>query len=166
MKHNKRMFIPDLEDNAEEIRANNVKRELREVFVKYMKEHCDEKGNIKDNNLTKEQVKTIKELKDKIKNENLVCIETDKTGRFALDTKANYITKIKKHIQTDEVISRKKVTNLENKLNVHFEHAVRITRAGENVGQGKRIKEDLETKDNPIPVLYGTSKDHKPSINE
>ena len=99
-----------------------------------MKEHCDKKGNMKENNLTKEQVKTIKELKDKIKSENLVCIETDKTGRFALDRKAKYITKIKKHIKLMKFFQERKLPIWKNKLNVHAEHAVRITRAGENVG--------------------------------
>ena len=37
----------------------------------------------------------IKELKTKMKKENLVCVETDKTGKFALDTKENYVKKIK-----------------------------------------------------------------------
>ena len=91
LKNNKRIKIPEFDDDAEEIRSNTVKTELKEVFMKYMEEHCDEKGNLLDGNLTTEQVKAIKDLKMKMKNENLVCVETDKTGKFALDTKENYI---------------------------------------------------------------------------
>ena len=36
-----------------------------------------------------------------------------------------------------------------------------MTRAGELSGQQKRIKGNLKTKDNQIPILSGTSKDHK-----
>jgi hypothetical protein len=101
-----------------------------------------------------------------MKNENLVCVETDKTGKFALDTKENYMKKVRKHIDMDEVISTKEVTKIENKLNVHAEHAAKITMAGENTGQNKRIKGNLKTKDNPIPILHGTSKDHKIVTND
>ena len=126
-----------------------------------MKEHCDEKGNLIENNLTVDQINAIKGLKTKMKNENLVCVETDKTGKFALDTKENYINKINKHISNDEVIAAKDVTTIENKLNKHAEHASKITKAGENTGQTSRIKSNFITKDNQVPVLHGTSKDHK-----
>ena len=77
LKNNKRIKIPEFNDDVEEIRSNTIKTELKEVFIKYMKENCDEKGNMLEGNLTVEQVKAIKDLKMKMKNENLVCVETD-----------------------------------------------------------------------------------------
>ena len=164
LKNNKRITILETGDYAEEIRMNNVKSELKEVYIKYIKENCDDKGNLLENNLSVEQA--IKELKTRMKNENLVCVETDKTGKLALDTKENYIKKVRKHIDINEVISTKEVTRIENKLNAHAEHAAKITMAGENTGQNKRIKGNLKTKDNPIPILHGTSKDHKIVTND
>ena len=96
-----------------------------------------------------------------MKTENLVCVETDKTGKFALDTKANYMNKINKHIEMDEVITTKEVPKIENEINKHAEHAARITMAGENTGQPRRVKSNLKTIDNDILILHGTSKDHK-----
>ena len=160
-KNNKRINIVEENDDKEEIRMNHVKNELKEVFIKHMKEHCDNKGNQVDNNLSVKQVKAMKNLKMKMKTENLVCLETDKTGKFALDTKENYINKIKKHIAMDEVITTKEVTKIENVINKHAEHAARITMAGENTGQTKRVKSNFKTKDNQIPIIHGTSKDHK-----
>ena len=113
LKNNKRITILETGDYAEEIRMNNVKSELKEVYIKYMKENCDNRGNLLENNLTVKQVKAIKELKTKMKNDNLVCVETDKTGKFALDTKENYMKKVRKHINMDEVISTKEVTRIE-----------------------------------------------------
>jgi hypothetical protein len=49
----------------------------------------------------------------------------------------------------------------ENTLNKHADFWVDITNAGETSGQTKRIKGNIKTKDNQIPVLSGTSKDHK-----
>ena len=133
MKYNTRVKIQDFNDDEEAIRSNHLKSELKAVFVKYMKEHCDVHGNQLESNLDDKQVKAITDLKNKMKNENLVCIETDKTGKFALDKKENYIDKIQKHINMDEVITTKEVTKIENKLNKHSEHAARITKAGESI---------------------------------
>ena len=66
-----------------------------------------------------------------------------------------------KHVKNDEVISRKKVKTIENKLNEHADYAVKVTNAGENTCQTRRIKGNLKTKDNQIPILSGTHKDHK-----
>ena len=85
-----------------------------------------------------------------------MCIETDKTGKFALDRKDNYIKKIQKHIKEDEIIPNKEVTKIENKLNNHVEHLIKITKAGESSGQTKRIKGNLKTKDNQLPILHGS----------
>ena len=40
-----------------------------------------------------------------MKTEDLVCIETDKTGKFAMDTKENYMKKVKKHIDKDDILT-------------------------------------------------------------
>ena len=106
-----------------------------------------------ENNLTVEQFKAIKELKTKMKKENLVCVETDKTGKFALDTKENYVNKVKKHIEMDEVITSKEVTRIENKLNAHAEHVAKITMAGENTGQNKRIKGNCQNPNSTISSI-------------
>jgi hypothetical protein len=122
LKNNKRIIMPNLDDDDEEIRRNNVKKELEIVFVNHMKEHCDKFGNVIENNLTEKQVKAIKTLKCKMKEEELVCFETDKTGKFALDTKANYIKKMEKHMKNDEIITMKEVRKIEKELNEHAEH--------------------------------------------
>ena len=96
-----------------------------------------------------------------MKKDDIVCFETDKTGKFALDKKDNYVQKMEKHVNSDEVISMKEVKRIEKDLNNHAEHLVRITNVGANTGQTKRIKGNLKTNDNQIPVLSGTHKDHK-----
>ena len=70
---------------------------------------------------------------------------------------------MEKHIKNDTKITEKKVKTIENKLNEHMKHVVEFTSAGEHTGQTKRIKSNSVTKDNQLPVLSGTSKDHKES---
>ena len=86
-----------------------------------MNEKCDKFGNILENNLSKSQLRDMKNLKSRIKNEHLVCGETDKTGRLTLDTLENVKNKMKKHIENDKVMNEKKVKTLENKLNSHMQ---------------------------------------------
>ena len=47
-KNNKRVILPELDDDPEEIRRNNLKIELRQVVLKYKGENCDKFGNIKN----------------------------------------------------------------------------------------------------------------------
>ena len=55
-KNNKRVIIPEAENDIEEIRRNNLKSELRQVVVKYQNENCDKSGNVLENNLTDVQI--------------------------------------------------------------------------------------------------------------
>ena len=65
-----------------------------------------------------------------------------------------------------QVIDVKKVKTLENRLNSHMEWWVRILQPGKHNNQTRRVKSNLITKDNQIPVLRGTSKDHKKAVDE
>ena len=96
-----------------------------------------------------------------MKEDDLVCYETDKTGKFTLDTLENYSNKMEKHIKNDEIINEKKLKTIENKMNNHLEDWMKITKAGEKHNQVKRVKGNLKRIDNQIPVLRGTNKDHK-----
>ena len=83
-----------------------------------------------------------------------------------MDTKENYIKKMGKHTKNDETINMKEVRKIEKEMNAHAENLVNILNAGSNNNQTKRIKGNLKTVDNQIPVLSGTSKDHKKSVDQ
>ena len=73
LKNNKRIVIPNPDANdEEEIRRNNVKKELEKVFVNYMNEHCDKFGNMNENNLSEKQVKAACERDIEIKQERRI----------------------------------------------------------------------------------------------
>ena len=164
-KNNKRVILPQPGDDKEEIRRNNLKSELRKVVVKYRNENCDTFGNLLDNNINETQQKNLKNLKSRIKQEGLVCSQTDKTGKLTLDTVDNVVKKMDKHIQNDKIINEKQVRALENRLNSHTEWWIKILQPGKDNFQMKRVKGNLVTKDNQIPVLRGTSKDHKKALD-
>ena len=90
-------------------------------------------------------MKALKNLKPKICYENLVCYKTDKTGKLAIDTIENYSEKLKKHIKNDKIVESKMVKKIEKNLNKHADYWVRITQAGGNTGQTRRIKGNVKT---------------------
>ena len=61
--NNKRVILPELDNDPEEIRRNNLKNELRQVVEKYKNENCDKSGNIVENNLSDKTLKDVKNLK-------------------------------------------------------------------------------------------------------
>ena len=93
-KNNKRVIVPELSNDNDEITRNNLKNELKKVFVKYKNENCDKDGNLKENNLDKKQVNTIKKFSKKMKKEGWICYETDKTGNLTVDTLKNFSDKM------------------------------------------------------------------------
>ena len=134
--------------------------------MKYRNDKCDKFGNVFENNLSEAQLKDIKDLNCRIKKEGLACGETDKTGKLTLDTLENISKKMDKHIKDDKVLKEKEVKTLENKLNRHIDFWTRILKPGENSNQMSRVKSNLKTKDNQIPIPRGTSKDHKETIDK
>ena len=107
----------------------------------------------------------MKKFKEIIQKEELFCGETDKTGKFTLDTLKNMSEKMEKHIEEDKILSEKEVTKIENFINKHMDFWSRFLNVGEYNKQTKRVKSNLIIKDNQIPVLRGTSEDHKEAIN-
>ena len=164
-KNNKRVVLPDINDDTEEIRRNNIKTELRKIVINYKDNYCDRSGNVLDNNMTKSQLKGIKNLKFRMKDENLDCGETDKTGRLTLDTLENMSKKMENHIKDDKLLNEKEVKKVENNLNRHMEFWAKILKPGEKVNKVRRVKSNYITKDYQIPVLRGCSKDHKDAVD-
>ena len=73
---------------------------------------------------------------------------------------------MRKHINDDKTITAKDIKKIENNLNKQADYWMKITQAGEKTNQEKRIKSNVITKDNQIPILSGTSKDHKKAVDE
>ena len=102
----------------------------------------------------------IKSLKQKQKN-GIIVYETDKTSKFVVDTLENFEHKMQPHIQKDPIVEPKIAKKVENNLNSHTTRLINIFNMGEASKQKKRTKMNLVTKENPIPVIFGSLKDHK-----
>ena len=97
--------------------------------------------------------------------EGLVIYETDKTGKFVVDELENVENKMEKHFQNDKVIGPEAVKRAENKINSQTSSWIEILSIGEAAKHKRRTKMNLVAVENPIPILKGTAKDHKPAEN-
>ena len=156
-----RLYTPNPGTVEEEVIMENIKMKMINTAREYMKEYCDEKGNIKNNNLSKEEAEGLKEIKDKIKNGDIVVFATDKSGRFSVDTPENYIEAVQKHTTDDIEITTEGVTQREHKINLHMRQFNKMFRVGEEHDHEDRVTGATMSTNVQPPPLYGLRKDHK-----
>ena len=164
-KFNKRVIIPEDLDEENEIRKNFVKNELMNVAKDYIEKNCDEKGNIKNSNFDKQKTQDLKNIKKRLDKDDLTIYTTDKTGKFVIDSLENVKHKMEKHIKSDKIVTKKQIKKVENHINQKTKRWIHILNIGGKVNQMKRTKSNLINKDNQIPFISGTSKDHKIAEN-
>ena len=88
---NKSVSLPPPLVPEKELKLQQVKQELLETTKKYIQEtdqkHKTNKTSTYEENLTKQQIKGMKSLKD---DDKIIIFTTDKTGAFSADTPENY----------------------------------------------------------------------------
>ena len=108
------MYIPDRIETKMEIKIQNLKDKLIDTAREYIENKIVD-GRVKENNLSKSQIKGIKQIKQKIK-ENCVVFKTDKTGQLSIDDKENYKECMEEHVEKDEKVSMKEYEKLRKLL--------------------------------------------------
>ena len=92
----------------EEIKVQNMKRDLIKATEDYITEqkHIRKKRDQVSErvNLTEEETQGLKQLKER---KDIVIFQTDKSGRFAVDTPENYILATTPHVENDIVVDEK-----------------------------------------------------------
>merc|ERR1711954_12046 len=90
MKDNPRVQLPKPRPAKEE-RVFESKDAMREqVFKDYVRQNCDEHGNQRVSNLTKQQQRGRKKIKARTKTGEIVNNQTDKSGRMSMSSRDNY----------------------------------------------------------------------------
>ena len=87
---------------------------------------------------------------------------TDKSGKLSVNTKTNYLDKLKPHTENDEEITWKEKEESEKVLNAHTAQLARILMIGKKWKQEDRVKSAVTNHLGHIPSLYSLPKDHKP----
>ena len=170
MKYNKRVFLPGPMSEEEEIKVLNLKNELMKEIEQYSKENRN-KMNMR--NLTKKEKDGLKSLKKKNKS-NLIISQTDKSSKFSVDTRDNYMDAMQVHIEKDEDITESDHLKAQKEANAHSIFWCEILGISKNTGKKdeqkernhQRAKNNLLVEGNELPPIYGLRKDHKKVNNE
>ena len=164
MKFNRRLYAPNAAPEKLESNLQQTKEALEEVFEKYKKEKADDKGNIRESNLSSRQAKGLQELKEKTKG-NLVVMPTDKTMGLSVETKESYKLAAEEHIKDDDKVSEKVRKHTEAEFNSIGKAMIRFLEVGGGRKHDDRIKEAMLTENVMLPPLSLYGKDHKPNTD-
>ena len=159
---NRRITLPPPVDIQMESKMRSLNIDLKEITKNYIQNT----SNKINNNLSHNQVKGLKTLYNQISSGDIVVFQTDKSGRFAVDTTENYRKAGSCHVEGDTIITSKEHKEIEDLTNAHARCWVRMLGAGTQQKDQKRIKDSMLSADAPPAPLYVLRKDHKdPPIN-
>ena len=85
-----RLYPPKPASIRREVIMQNVKDKMLNKVQEYKEEHCNDKGWLKKYNISKAKSEGLKEVRDRVKQKEIVVFTTDKTGEFTVDTAAYY----------------------------------------------------------------------------
>ena len=103
MKHNSKMTLPDPASNREEIYIQNQKLLTLNEFNKYVDKDCnDDNVPFGGQNLTKSELRGLKEIRNHVRSGEWRLYQTDKSGRLVLDITDNFIKCMMNHIKNDQ----------------------------------------------------------------
>ena len=157
-----RLHEPKQGSLRQEVVMESTKEKLIECARKYKSTHCNDKGEMKDQNLSKEERQGLKQLKKDIKEKKVVVFSTDKSGKFSIDATDNYEEAILQHTVKDEKVEGgEKVKQIENKVNLHMRQFNRMFKVGSTYRQEERVTGATTSTNTPAPPMYGLRKDHK-----
>jgi hypothetical protein len=166
MPHNKLTYMPKQAEIREEIKIQNQRIETIDEVKKYMKEKCDEDGNIIGaENLTEAELAGLDEIREGIKNNEWMLYNSDKSGFMVLDTKSNFLESMKSHYEGDIEATIANVVEAEKNINNTARVIADILCIGKDVKHGKRCKDTLISNMTVIPNMQGFRKDHKANVD-
>ena len=138
-----------------------IRRDVHsKIYREYRQEYCNKKGE-QHTNLTEQEQRGLKKLQKRIKENNLVILKTDKSGKFATTNLENYLKMGQEHTDKDKIITRTEIREIETVLNCHCRAWCKIWRTGKNHGHTGRIMTSKTTTSNNVASLWLALKDHK-----
>ena len=156
---NKRVCLATALEDDKEIDMQHLKGKLMRVTEEYVKEQS---VRMAKSNLTREEQRGLKSLKNK---DDVVVFQTDKSGRFAVDTMDNYRVACQPHVENDITVTHELHERVQAEANAHSVMWVRLLNAGDITGGQARIKSNMLVNDCKLAPLYTLRKDHKTTVD-
>ena len=177
-KHNKELFLPQIEKPDSEAAHQTRRVELERVFDRISSScsnidrfaknklstnpvNSSHKQNISESNLTSEELSGLSTLRKRIKDGSIVICETDKSKRFAALSPSQYIQSGEVHTQKDIEIGPEQIKRLQNHVNDHVWWFSKIMNTGTNWGHSDRMAKNVIDKGEQACHMQLLIKDHK-----
>ena len=177
-KYNKEVYLPKAEtpelETLHEYRRTEFKRIFnRAVAGSDVKSKCkvaNDRGLSNstktkvvnpESNLSKSELKGLASLKKKVREGSLVVGKTDKSKRFAILSRQQYLDSGRQHTQKDIEIDPDKVKRLQNYVNDHVYWLKESTNIGLNWQHSDRMTKNLIDKGEQVCQMQLLLKDHK-----
>ena len=146
---NKRIYMPTYANEQIESKIAFARCQLNSLI----KNHVQASKGME--NLKPAQRLGLKRLKQRIKDKEIVCYPTDKSGRMSVDKPQNYVNSMESHQDNTIEVTVEEYRNVEKLLNSHVDAWFRILKGND------RLRNNYKSENNPVPPLYGLRKDHK-----
>jgi len=165
-RHNKSVKLPKPIDSDGEFGCELRRRKILTTFDQFDKMHM--KAELDDNNidhclesnLTKKEQQGLRSLKKRIKKNELVIGQTDKSSRFCVLNRDQYLESGKVHTAQDEEINWTVVKSLQNQVNSTTWWLAKILNISKETDD-QRMMRNLQNHSSEVAELYLLFKDHK-----
>ena len=117
LKENSRVHLPRPLPPGEEANIEMRRGVYMRLFQEFKRDNCKKTGDQKTN-ISKEVDNGIKSLKKRIENEEIIVLETDKSGKLAITSRETYLEMGDVHTAGDRLVSCLEIREIEKQLNV------------------------------------------------
>ena len=152
---NKRIWLPGPIKEESEIIMYQLKLRLKQVTTNYV---STKQRNF--TNLSKKEINWLNSLKKKVKDQEIIIFQTDKSGHLSVDTPSNHREASLPQVKDYSTTTYEQHGELESIVNAHAIFWTRVLEAGKETGSGVRIKNNMANANSPIAPLYTLRKDH------
>ena len=163
LKENSRVHLPRPLPPGEEANIEMRRGVYMRLFQDFVRNNCKKNGDQKTN-ITREIDNGIKSLKKRIDNEEIIIMETDKSGKLAITSRETYLKLGDAHTAGDRLVSSQEIREIEKQLNGHSSMWIKMTGMAERHGQESRTRESKISRSQNIARMRLLLKDHKKKL--
>ena len=147
-------------DNSREAEAKVKGEQFQSAFKQFKHSNCTEKGD-QPSNLTICQQQGLKKISKRIKDRELVELQTDKTDKLVAVSLEKYLEMGKVHTAGDEIVTWDDCVATQRLIAGHTSSWIKMLGVGKMWDHAGRIRESCVNKSVSINPMYCLIKDHK-----
>ena len=161
MKGNKRITLPKAGSVMMEALLETRRKDAARIFDLCIEELDDNTEKIGMDNLTNGEKRALRSLKKRVASGELIVCQTDKSGRFCVLPREQYLEAGRKHTKKDRKITLEDQGEIQRSLNGHMRWWASIWNLGNNWSQEARCLRNLLNLGLAVCPMTLLIKDHK-----